>query len=57
MFVQCFKLFCGYQVYFVAYYGYSRLDLFDDGIEKVEPIFKAQSVYKADIAFKLVKVA
>ncbi len=43
------------QVYFVYYYVAGRLDLFDDGIEKVEPIFKAQSVYKADIAFKLVK--
>ena len=57
MFIKCCKLFCGYQVYFVYYYVAGRLDLFDDGIEKVEPIFKAQSVYKADIAFKLVKVA
>ena len=57
MFIKLFKLFLRYQIYFVYYYVAGRLDLFDDGVEKVKPVFKAQSVYQADIAFKHVKIA
>ena len=53
MFIKLFKLFLRYQIYFVYYYVAGRLDLFDDGVEKVKPVFKAQSVYQADIAFSM----